>query len=257
MPSSAEPALRARDVHKHFGGLHAVDGMDLDVEAGSLTGVIGPNGAGKSTLFDVLAGGSRATSGTISLYGRDITRLPAHQRTRLGLVRTFQLTRPFARLTVLENLCLAAPNQSGENLFATLLAGPTVASEERAIRERAIETLEFFELAKLKDAYSGSLSGGQKKLLELARALMTEPKIVLLDEPMAGVNPTLARKLMEKIETLRAERGLTFVLIEHDLETVFRHCSPIIVMASGKRLASGSAEEIRANRAVVDAYLGG
>ena len=258
MPSEGgDWILEAEDVHKHFGGLRAVDGMGVRVRRGSLTAIIGPNGAGKSTFFNVLAGYYPATSGRIVYEGQDVTKLPAHRLCRLGLVRTFQLTRPFARMSVLENVLVARQSQLGERAWAPLFAGPRVETQERDVRERAFEALEFFELARLADEYAGALSGGQKKLLELARALMTDPRLILLDEPMAGVNPTLARKIMEKIETLRAERGITFVLIEHDLTTVFRHCDPIVVMADGKRLAEGSAEEIRANRAVVDAYLGG
>ncbi len=256
MPSD-EVILRAENMHKHYGGLRAVDGMSLTVEPGSLTGIIGPNGAGKSTFFNLLAGFTPATSGRITYDGIDITKMPAYKRARLGLARTFQLTRPFARMTVLENLLLSQQRQRGERMWAPLFAGPLVRSEERTVEKKALETLEFFELIHVKDEFAGSLSGGQKKLLELSRVMMTDPRLVLLDEPMAGVNPTLARKIMEKVEALRAERGLTFILIEHDLETVFKHCAPIHVMASGRELASGDAASIRANREVVDAYLGG
>lgn len=241
----------------HFGGLRAVDGMDIAVEPGSLTGIIGPNGAGKSTFFNVLAGMLRPTAGEIRFLGEDTTKLPAHRRSGLGLARTFQITRPFQRMSVLENLMLGAPAQAGERLWGPLLAGPRVTIQEDEVRVRAMALLEFFGLTSLANEYAGALSGGQKKLLELARALMTEPKLILLDEPMAGVNPTLARKIMERIETLRRERGLTFLLIEHDLETVFRHCDPVVVMAQGKELAVGNAAQIRANREVIDAYLGG
>lgn len=256
MPSD-DIILQTRAIHRHFGGLRAVDGMDIDVKRGTITGIIGPNGAGKSTFFNVLAGFLPPTSGTIHYDGRDITKLPPHKRTRLGLARTFQLTRPFARMSVLENLMLSQQGQTGEHMWAPLFAGPRVQAEEDKVEQKAIETLEFFEILHMKDEFAGSMSGGQKKLLELARALMTDPKLVLLDEPMAGVNPTLARKIMEKIELLRKDRGITFILIEHDLETVFRHCSPIYVMAEGKELAVGEAADIRANREVIDAYLGG
>jgi branched-chain amino acid transport system ATP-binding protein len=241
----------------HFGGLRAVDGMDVVVERGSLTGIIGPNGAGKTTFFNVLAGMLRPTSGTIRFDGVDITKLPAHRRCNLGLARTFQITRPFQRMTVVENLLVGAPGQSGERMWGPLLAGPRVTLQEAEVQAKARDLLEFFGLTHVAEEYAGALSGGQKKLLELARALMTDPKLILLDEPMAGVNPTLARKIMERIETLRRERGLTFLLIEHDLETVFRHCDPIFVMAQGKELAVGNAAAIRANREVIDAYLGG
>ncbi len=252
-----EVVLEAIDVAKHFGGLRAVDGMTLDVRRGTLAGIIGPNGAGKSTFFNVLAGFYRPTSGRVYLNGEDVTRLGPHGRVRRGLARTFQLTRPFARMTVEENLRLAPGGQSGERWWAPLLAYPRVAAEEEHVAAKARETLEFFELAHLATQYAGALSGGQKKLLEIARALMTDPVVVLLDEPMAGVNPTLARKIMDKVDALRRERGVTFVLVEHDLDTVFTRCAPIVVMAQGKRLAAGDAAAIRANRDVVDAYLGG
>lgn len=250
-------ALEAVDVHRHFGGLHAVDGMSLVVPHGTLLGLIGPNGAGKSTLFHVLSGFLPPKGGQVRLQGADVTRLPMHRRARLGLVRTWQLTRPLARLTVLENLLLASGAQAGERAWAALVEIDRVAHEERSAVAKAREALAFFELAHLADAYAGVLSGGQRKLLELARALMADPKVMLLDEPVAGVNPKLARKILDKINLLRRDRGITFVVIEHDLETVFRYCDPIVVMAHGRKLAQGPADAIRADRAVVDAYLGG
>lgn len=252
---AADVVLEAQDVRKHYGGLYAVDGVNLQIRQGSFTAIIGPNGAGKSTLFNVLAGSEAATSGRILLFGKEIGGVPTHRRARLGLVRTFQQARPLSRMTVLENLLLAPTPQAGERWWMPLVAFPRVASEERALRAKAEEALGFFELSALRDEYAGALSGGQKKLL--ARALMTEPKVMLLDEPLAGVNPTLARKILDKVETLRRDRGITFVLVEHDLETVFTRCEPILVMANGRLLAHGSAAEIRANREVVAAYLGG
>ena len=256
-PERGEVILETLDVHKHFGGLRAVDGMTLQVKRGTLTGIIGPNGAGKSTYFNVLAGYFPPTRGRVLFEGQDVTRMPAHRRARLGLARTFQLSRALARMTVRENLMLAPDGQSGERAWAALFAGPKVREEEEALRRRADETLAFFELTHVADAYAGSLSGGQKKLLELARALMRDPALVLLDEPMAGVNPTLARKLMDKIERLRRERGITFLLVEHDLETVFTRCDPIVVMANGRMLTMGDAASVRGNAEVVEAYLGG
>lgn len=255
MPSDV--ILSARGVSKSFGGLKAVDSMDVDVREGSLTGIIGPNGAGKTTFFHLLGGFYVPDEGEILFDGHDVTRLPAYRRARRGLARTFQLTRALARMTVKENLMLAPDGQSGERVWAPLLAAPRVRREEEALEKKAEEMLRFFELTRVENDYAGSLSGGQKKLLELARALMRDPKLVLLDEPMAGVNPTLARKLMDKIDQLRQERGITFVLIEHDLETVFTRCDPIVVMASGTSLAVGDADEIRAHQGVIDAYLGG
>ena len=253
----ADVILETVDLHKHFGGLKAVDGMTLQVHRGTLTGIIGPNGAGKSTYFSLLAGQYRPTSGRVVLRGEDVTRLPAHRRARLGLARTFQLTRALGRMTVLENLMLAPDGQLGERVWAPLTAAPRVAQQEAKLEAKARETLDLFGLAPLADAYAGSLSGGQKKLLELARALMRDPQIVLLDEPMAGVNPTLARKLMDKIEQLRRERGITFLLVEHDLETVFERCDPIVVMANGRMLTMGDAATVRSNAEVIEAYLGG
>ena len=249
--------LRVENVAKHYGGLHAVDGVTLDIRRGSLTGIIGPNGAGKTTLFNLLAGSEPITSGSVRFDGYDVTDLPAYRRARLGLARTFQLTRALARLTVRENLALAPGGQPGERAWAPLLAAPRVDAHEREVQRKVEETMRFFEISHVADEYAGALSGGQKKLLELARALMRDPSCVLLDEPMAGVNPTLARKLMDKVEELRRSRGITFVLVEHDLETVFTRCDPIVVMAQGKLLAQGDAATVRANRQVLEAYLGG
>lgn len=249
--------LRTDHVAKHYGGLHAVDGVSIAVHRGSLTGIIGPNGAGKTTLFNLLAGNETATDGTIHFQGRDVTKLPAFRRARLGLARTFQLSRALARLTVRENLALAPGDQPGERFWAPLLAAPRVAEHESDVQRRVNEILRFFEIEHVADEYAGALSGGQKKLLELARTLMREPQCVLLDEPMAGVNPTLARKLMDKVEELRRTRGITFVLVEHDLETVFSRCDPIIVMAQGTVIAHGTAAHVRADRQVLEAYLGG
>ncbi|HLE96567.1 MAG TPA: ABC transporter ATP-binding protein [Candidatus Thermoplasmatota archaeon] len=240
-----------------FGGLRAVDGMDLAVRRGTLTAIIGPNGAGKTTLFNLLAGAYRPTTGRVELLGEDVTRLPAYARARRGLARTFQITRSLQRMTVLENLLLAPGPQVGERLVAPLFLAPRVAREAEAVRAKADAALRLFELESLKDEYAGALSGGQRKLLELARALMADPRVVLLDEPMAGVNPTLARRLLDMLERVRAERDVTFVLVEHDLETVFARCDPIVVMAHGRKLAEGTAEEIRADPEVVEAYLGG
>jgi len=249
--------LRVEGIAKHYGGLHAVDGVTLDIRRGALTGIIGPNGAGKTTLFNLLAGSEPATSGRVLFDGHDVSHLPAFRRARLGLARTFQLSRALARMTVRENLALAPGEQPGERVWAPLLAAPRVDVHEREIQRKVDETLRFFEITHVADEYAGALSGGQKKLLELARALMRDPACVLLDEPMAGVNPTLARKLMDKVEELRRTRGITFVLVEHDLETVFTRCDPIVVMAQGKLLAQGDAATVRANKQVLEAYLGG
>lgn len=254
---ASDAILRTEDVHKHFGGLRAVDGVTLEIPRGKLTGIIGPNGAGKTTYFNLLAGSLPVTSGRVWLEGADVTRLPAYRRARMGLARTFQLTRALARLTVRENVLLAPGDQAGEHIFAPLLSHSKVDLEEKTLREKADEAMAFFGIDHLADAYAGSLSGGQKKLLELARVHMRDPRLVLLDEPMAGVNPTLARKIMDRIEEWRRDRGITFVLVEHDLEAVFSRCDPIIVMASGRLLAQGDAATVRANAEVIEAYLGG
>jgi branched-chain amino acid transport system ATP-binding protein len=254
---ASDVILRTKRLTRHFGGLHAVQDVDLDVRRASLMGIIGPNGAGKSTLFNLLAGSLKPTSGRVLFEDRDVTRLPAFRRARLGLVRTFQLTRALARMTVRENLMLAPDDQLGERVWGPLLAAPRVHAEEGALRERADAMLDLFELRRLADAYAGALSGGQKKLLELARALMRDPTLVLMDEPMAGVNPTLAGKLLDRVEDLRRGRGITFVLVEHNLEAVFERCSPIVVMSNGRKIVEGDAATVRAHPEVVGAYLGG
>jgi len=249
--------LETVDLRKQFGGLKAVDGVTLKVRRGTLTGIIGPNGAGKTTYFNLLAGAYRPTSGKVLFEGQDVTRLAAWRRARRGIARTFQLTRALSRMTVRENLMLAPDGQVGERVWGPLFAAPQVRHEEEALRRKADEMLSLFELTRLADSYAGSLSGGQKKLLELARALMREPRLVLMDEPMAGVNPTLARKLLDKVEALRRERGITFVLVEHNLEAVFERCHPIVVMATGRKLIEGDAATVRAHPDVIEAYLGG
>ena len=252
----ADIILRASHVSKRYGGLQAVDAMLIDVPRGGLVGLIGPNGAGKSTFFDLITGHQRADQATIWFDGRRIDGKAMHRVARAGLVRTFQIVRPLARMTVLENLMLAPARQPGEHLAGSLMWWRT-RRQDAIIRERAMATLDFFDLAPLADEYAGALSGGQKKLLELARAIMLEPKMLMLDEPMAGVNPTLAAKLMDRIQTLRRERGVTFLLVEHDMDTVFNHCERVVVMAQGRPLAAGTPEEVRNDPIVQDAYLGG
>ncbi|MHB8584665.1 MAG: ABC transporter ATP-binding protein [Thermoplasmatota archaeon] len=247
--------LEARAIAKRFGGNHAVKGMDLTVRAGELVGLIGPNGAGKSTLFNILAGSLKADSGRVFFEGRDITGFSAHRIARLGIARTFQQARPIARMTVLENVMLAPANQPGEQMGQAIFS-QRWGRREGEIRTRAMEELRFVDLEQLAHAYAGTLSGGQKKLLELARAAVSDPRLLLLDEPLAGVNPTLARRIMEKIKALQTERRITCLLVEHDIASVFRYSDRIVVMAEGRMLAEGSAEEIKANESVLDAYLG-
>ena len=249
--------LEVQNLEKSFGGLTAVDGCSLMVEEGSITGLIGPNGAGKTTLFNLITGHYKPDRGKIIFQGDAIESLAPHQIFRKKLYRTFQITREFAQMSVLENLMIMPEHQVGEKIWNTWFRLSQVKKQERAIVDKALEVLEFVELIDLKNEYAGSLSGGQKKLLEIARSMMADPKIVLLDEPGAGVNPTLMKKLIANIETLRDEKGITFLLIEHDMDLVMNLCDPVIVMSEGKKLAEGTADEIKSNEEVLEAYLGG
>ena len=249
--------LEVQKLEKSFGGLTAVDGCSLTVEEGSITGLIGPNGAGKTTLFNLITGHYKPDRGKIIFQGDAIESLAPHQIFRKKLYRTFQITREFAQMSVLENLMIMPEHQVGEKIWNTWFRLSQVKKQERAIVDKALEVLEFVELIDLKNEYAGSLSGGQKKLLEIARSMMADPKIVLLDEPGAGVNPTLMKKLIANIETLRDEKGITFLLIEHDMDLVMNLCDPVIVMSEGKKLAEGTADEIKSNEEVLEAYLGG
>ncbi|RNJ26275.1 ABC transporter ATP-binding protein [Halosegnis longus] len=249
--------LRVDGLRKEFGGITAVDGASFQVEAGSLTGLIGPNGAGKSTTFNCITGVHRPTAGQVQFNGENITGLEPHEVANRGLVRTFQIARELEEMTVLENMMLAPKHQRGESIVRSVTPGlrRDVISQEEELREEVWEMLEFFELDHLAETEAGTLSGGQRKLLEMARALMTDPEMVLLDEPLAGVNPTLEEKLLERIHELR-EDGYTFLFVEHDMDIIMEHCEHIIVMHQGKVLAEGDADDIRNNEAVVEAYLG-
>jgi neutral amino acid transport system ATP-binding protein len=249
--------LRVQNLTKTFGGITAIDGATFSVEEGSLTGLIGPNGAGKSTTFNCIAGTLDPTGGTVHFKNEEITGLPAYKVANRGLVRTFQISRELEKMTVIENMMLSPGKQTGERLVQSIVPGlrRTVIQEEREIRERAWETLEFFEIDHLAGEYAGNLSGGQRKLLEMARALMTDPEMVLLDEPLAGVNPSLEKKILERIHELR-EEGYTFLLVEHDMDVIMNNCDPIIVMHQGNVLAEGQPEEIRNDEQVINAYLG-
>jgi len=239
-----------------FGGVHAVQDCSLAVERGTITGLIGPNGAGKTTLFNIVAGFLRPARGRVELAGEDVTGLPPHLLFRRGLVRTFQIPHEFSTLTVLENLMVVPSRQSGERLFGAWLRARRVAAEEAVLRRRAEEALELLGLAHLRDAPAGTLSGGQKKLVELGRAMMADAQVVLLDEPAAGVNRTLMNELAERIRFLNKERGVTFFVIEHDMNLIAALCHPVIVMAQGQVLMQGSLDEIRRDARVVDAYFG-
>ena len=248
--------LELIDVSRRFGGTFAVDGVSLRVATGHITGLIGPNGAGKTTLFNVIAGSLAPSAGRVVLEGRDIGGAPAHARLAAGLARTFQIPRPFGAMTVLENVLLAARGQRGERPFANWFASRAVARQERENAEKAREIIAFLALERLADAPAATLSGGQRKLLELARVLMAEPRIVLLDEPAAGVNPSLLETIIDRIAALHA-RGLTFLIVEHNLDLIARLCSRVHVMAGGRLLVSGTPDEVTRDARVVEAYLGG
>ena len=248
--------IRVDDLHKHFGGFRAVDGASLAIETGSITGLIGPNGAGKSTLFNVIAGVLAPTSGRVTMDGEDITGLAPHQLFHKGLLRTFQLAHEFASMTVRENLMMVPGGQTGESLWGAWLHRGRIAEEERVLRARANEVLDFLTIRHVADEKAGNLSGGQKKLLELGRTMMVDAKVVFLDEVGAGVNRTLLGTIGDAIVRLNRERGYTFCVIEHDMDFIGRLCDPVVVMAEGRVLAEGPADAIMQNEAVIEAYLG-
>jgi len=248
--------LSVQNVSMHFGGIKAVDNISLSIETGSITGLIGPNGAGKTTLFNVIAGLYRPNSGRVFLDGQDITGAAPHELFHKGLLRTFQLAHEFSSLTVRENLMMVPPNQSGERLIDIWLSPKKIRAEEAANRQRANDVIAFLQISHLADEYAGNLSGGQKKLLELGRTMMTDAKIVFLDEVGAGVNRTLLNQIGDSILRLNTEFGYTFCMIEHDMQFIARMCDPVIVMAQGRVLAKGSAVQVQANEDVIDAYLG-
>ena len=244
------------NLSRHFGGIKAVDNVSLAIASGSITGLIGPNGAGKTTLFNVIAGLHAPTSGRVLLDGEDITGLPPHELFARGMLRTFQIAHEFSTLTVRENLMLVPGGQSGERLMDAWLRPAKVRAEEIELRRKADDVIEFLQISRVADELAGNLSGGQKKLLELGRTMMVDAKIVFLDEVGAGVNRTLLRTIGDAIKRLNRERGYTFCMIEHDMEFISRLCDPVIVMAEGGVLATGTAEEVRANEEVIEAYLG-
>jgi branched-chain amino acid transport system ATP-binding protein len=241
---------------KTFGGFRAVDGCSFHAAEGSITGLIGPNGAGKTTLFNVIAGAFAPSGGRVTFRGEDVTGLSADALFHRGLVRTFQIPHEFHRLTARENLMMVAPSQRGEGLFANWLSWGAVRAQEAALRDKADEVLDFLNLSHVADLRAGELSGGQKKLLELGRTMMTDARLVLLDEPAAGVNRTLLRDVEDRILRLNRERGYTFVLIEHDMEMVAKLCDPVICMAEGRVLTQGAFADVRRDPRVLEAYLG-
>jgi branched-chain amino acid transport system ATP-binding protein len=248
--------IRVDDVSKHFGGLKAVDHVSLEIAEGSITGLIGPNGAGKTTLFNTIAGLYAPTAGRIFLDDEDITGLKPHQLFGKGMLRTFQIAHEFTRLSVVENLMMVPAHQSGENIVNAWFRRQQVAAEESGIYQRAQEVIDFLNMGHVADEIAGNLSGGQKKLLELGRTMMVDAKIVFLDEVGAGVNRTLLREIGDAIIKLNQEKNYTFCMIEHDMDFIGRMCDPVICMAEGAVLAQGSAEEVKNNEEVIEAYLG-
>lgn len=255
LDSSTEFLLQATDLSKSFGGIKAVNNACLEVRKGSVTGLIGPNGAGKTTLFNLLANFIEADHGEILFDHQPIHHLPSYKIAQLGFIRTFQVARVLSRLSVLENMLLATPNQTGENFFQVWWQQKTLRVEERANKARAMDILESVGLAAKAHDYAGALSGGQRKLLEMARTLMTNPKLILLDEPAAGVNPTLINQICEHIVNWN-QQGISFLIIEHNMDVIMSLCDRVWVLAEGTNLASGTPEEIQNNDLVLEAYLG-
>ena len=248
--------IRVDNVCKYFGGLKAVDHVSIEIDAGSITGLIGPNGAGKTTLFNTIAGLYAPTEGRVFLDDEEITGLQPHQLFNKGLLRTFQIAHEFTRLSVVENLMMVPGQQAGENLINTWFRRQQVNREELAINERAMEVIDFLNLGHVANEIAGNLSGGQKKLLELGRTMMVDAKIVFLDEVGAGVNRTLLREIGDAIIKLNQEKNYTFCMIEHDMDFISRLCDPVICMAEGAVLAEGTADEVKSNEEVIEAYLG-
>ena len=248
--------LKVKNLHKYFGGLKAVNNVNLNVQKGSITGLIGPNGAGKTTLFNTIAGLYAPNNGEIFLEEKNIARLKPHELFNMGVLRTFQIAHEFTSLTVLENLMMVPGNQRGEKLMYALFADQSVKNQEEEIRVKAIEVIDFLNLTHLTQEIAGNLSGGQKKLLELGRTMMVDAQLVLLDEVGAGVNRTLLNEISDAILRLNKERNYTFFVIEHDMDLIEKICDPVIVMAEGSVLFEGKFSDVKSNENVIEAYLG-
>ncbi len=254
--TDADTILHVDGLARHFGGVKAVDGATFSVKRGSITSLIGPNGAGKTTAFNLVTGFESADAGRVHFAGDDVSRLRADHRARKGMVRTFQLTRVLGKMTVLENAMLAAPDQPGERMW-NVLTPRRWRSREAEVKAQALEVLDEIGLSEKAGDYAATLSGGQRKLLELGRALMARPDLMMLDEPMAGVNPTLGRQLLEYLDRLRTERGLTVLFIEHDMDVVMGVSDEVVVMTQGRVLMQDRPDVVRKDARVIDAYLGG
>ena len=252
--SKTDPILVVDGVRRRFGGLTAVDVDHVEIERGKITALIGPNGAGKTTFFNLLTGFDEPDEGSWRFDGQPMSGMAAHKVAKHGMVRTFQLTKSLARLTVLDNVRLGATGQRGEGFFASLVR-PLWGSQEKEVTARAEELLARFKLDHMRDEFAGSLSGGQRKLLEMARALMVNPRMVMLDEPMAGVNPALTQSLLGHVKSLRDD-GMTVMFVEHDMDVVHDISDWVVVMSEGKVIAEGTADDITSNQLVIDAYLG-
>ena len=248
--------LNIKDVSVNFGGIKAVDKASMQIETGKITGLIGPNGAGKTTLFNIIAGNIKPTMGKVMLGEQDITSLPSHELFEKGVLRTFQLAHEFSNMTVLENLMVVPGMQTGEKILNTWFQRKRIENEEKAIKEKALEVVNFLKLDHLTYELAGNLSGGQKKLLELGRTMMVEAKIVLLDEVGAGVNRTLLNDITDIIKKLNYEKNYTFFMIEHDMNFLSKLCDKVIVMTEGSVLVEGEIDEIKKNEKVIEAYLG-
>ena len=248
--------IKIDSISKNFGGVQAVKNASFEIKKGSITGLIGPNGAGKTTLFNIIAGNINPSSGKVFLDGKNITNIPSYELFHMGLLRTFQIAHEFTTLTVLKNLMVVPGSQSGEKLIDAWFRAKIVKSQEKIIREKAIEVIKFLNLTHLTQEIAGNLSGGQKKLLELGRTMMVNAKVVLLDEVGAGVNRTLLNEIINAIIRMNKEHGYTFCMIEHDMDFISRLCNPVVVLAEGQILTIGTPDEIKSSDAVIDAYLG-
>ena len=248
--------LQVDKLSKYFGGLAAVSSCSLKIKKGSITGIIGPNGSGKTTLFNLIAGNLKPSDGNVLFQGKDITGVPSYELFSKGLLRTFQIAHEFTNLTVLENLMMVPGGQSGEKLTNALFSRKIIKEEEKKIKQKALEVMEFLNLMQLSKELAGNLSGGQKKLLELGRTMMVDAKLVLLDEVGAGVNRTLLKDIGSAILRLNKEKGYTFWMIEHDMDFISRLCNPVIVMSEGSVLFKGTPDEVKNNEQVIESYLG-